>query len=384
MEIKRDNTIDDDSGSRWPPPPFTAADHARRIGRTIRRAMAAGLDGVLVAPGPDLAWLTGYERVPGRLVLLILSTHRRPALLVPEGERDGVAATAAALGIEVAAWDEDPCAVAGEYLEPGGVFAVSDAVRASHASRLRRAAPGSRYGGLSGCLPQLRAVKDGGELFRLAAAGAAADAAYTEILRTPFAGRREDEIAADLTRSLRRFGHERVDRAFVGSGPRSACPHHGPTGRVLGHGDAVVLGLRGRMCGYGSGTTRTVAVGEPDAELRRVHEVVRAAQQAAFEAVRPGVRCGHLDRVAREVIGDAGYGGRCTHRTGRGVGMTTDEPPYLLPGSEQRLEPGMCFSIEPGIDLPGRFGVRIEDIVTVTADGGRRLTDTDHALGVVE
>ncbi|MBN6040583.1 M24 family metallopeptidase [Amycolatopsis sp. 195334CR] len=381
MDIQRDDTIE--GGPRWPPPPFTAADHARRIGRTIRRAMAAGLDGVLVAPGPDLVWLTGYERLPRRLVLFILSTHRPPVLLVPDGERDGLAATAAALGVGIACWDHDPCAVAGKYLEAGGVFAVSDAIWASHAARLRQAVPGSRYGGLSGCLPHLRAVKDGGELFRLTAAGAAADAAYAELVRTPFAGRREVEVAAHLTRLLRRFGHDRVDRAFVGSGPRSARAHQGPTGRVLGPGDAVVLGVRGLMCGYGSGTTRTVVVGEPAAELRRVHEVVRAAQQAAFEAVRPGIRCGQVDRVAREVIGDAGYGDRSTHRTGHGVGLTTDEPPFLLPGSEQRLEPGMCFSLEPGIDLPGRFGVRLADIVTVTPDGGRRLTHAEHALRVV-
>jgi Xaa-Pro aminopeptidase len=114
-----------------------------------------------------------------------------------------------------------------------------------------------------------------------------------------------------------------------------------------------------------------------------VHAIVRRAQQAAFEAVRPGVTCQDIDRVARLVIAEAGYGEFFVHRTGHGIGVTTHEPPYMVEGEEQRLVPGMCFSIEPGIYLPGRFGVRIEDIVTVTEDGGRRLNNTDHGLGVV-
>jgi D-alanyl-D-alanine dipeptidase len=126
-----------------------------------------------------------------------------------------------------------------------------------------------------------------------------------------------------------------------------------------------------------------VCVGEPASELTEVHEVVRRAQQAAFEAVRPGVPCQEIDRTARAVITEAGYGDRFIHRTGHGIGVTTHEPPYMVEGEDQPLEPGMCFSIEPGIYLPGRFGVRIEDIVTVTADGGRRLNDTDRDLHVV-
>ncbi|GAB1515260.1 hypothetical protein JCM33774_73030 [Actinophytocola sp. KF-1] len=144
-----------------------------------------------------------------------------------------------------------------------------------------------------------------------------------------------------------------------------------------------MLDFGGLLLGYGSDTTRTVSVGEPAPELSRVHEVVRTAQQAAFEAVRPGVTCAEIDRVARDVVTEAGYAAAFIHRTGHGIGVTTHEPPYLVAGEEQVLEPGMCFSIEPGIYLPGRFGVRIEDIVTVTAHGGRRLNNTDRALRVV-
>jgi Xaa-Pro aminopeptidase len=135
--------------------------------------------------------------------------------------------------------------------------------------------------------------------------------------------------------------------------------------------------------GYGSDTSRTVHVGEPTDEERRVHDIVRRAQQAGFEAVRPGVACQEIDRAARRVIADAGYGEQFIHRTGHGIGLTTHEPPYMVEGETHPLEPGMCFSIEPGVYLPGRFGVRIEDIVTVTEHGGRRLNNTPHGLRIV-
>ena len=124
-------------------------------------------------------------------------------------------------------------------------------------------------------------------------------------------------------------------------------------------------------------------VGEPTDEVRRCYEIVRRAQQAAFEAVRPGVACQEIDRVARGVITDAGFGEYFIHRVGHGIGLTTHEPPYMVEGEEQTLVPGMCFSIEPGIYLPGRFGVRIEDIVTVTEDGGRRLNNTSREMRIV-
>jgi len=138
------------------------------------------------------------------------------------------------------------------------------------------------------------------------------------------------------------------------------------------------------MFGYGSDTTRTVCVGEPTQEIRDVHEIVRRAQDAGVAAVRPGAPCQDVDRAARAVITEAGYGDAFIHRTGHGIGVTTHEPPYMVEGEEQPLVPGMCFSVEPGTYITKRFGVRIEDIVTVTQDGGLRLNNTDHGLAVVE
>jgi len=229
----------------------------------------------------------------------------------------------------------------------------------------------------------MRAVKDANELARLAAAGAAADATYGEIVKVRFAGRRETEVAGDLTELLRGFGHEQVDFTVVASGPNGANPHHQPGHRVIEEGDAVVLDFGGLMFGYGSDTSRTVSVGEPSAELRQVHEVVRRAQQAGVEAVQPGAACQEVDRAARRVITEAGFGEQFIHRTGHGIGVTTHEPPYMIEGERQRLVPGMCFSVEPGVYLAGNLGVRIEDIVTVTDDGGRRLNNSPRDLHVV-
>jgi Xaa-Pro aminopeptidase len=197
------------------------------------------------------------------------------------------------------------------------------------------------------------------------------------------AGRPESEVAAELAGFLREHGHSQVDFTVVGSGPNGANPHHEFGERVIEEGDMVVLDFGGIKDGYGSDTTRTVHVGEPTDDEREVYEVVRRAQQAGFEAVRPGVECQEIDRAARRVITEAGYGEQFIHRTGHGIGLTTHEPPYMVEGDTNPLEPGMCFSIEPGIYLSGRFGVRIEDIVTVTDDGGRRLNNTTHELQIV-
>ncbi len=370
------------------PPPFTASDYRARMERAVADAVEAGLDGgILVTPGPDLVWLTGYQptAITERLTLLVLRPDHEPTLLAPLLERPDAEAAAGAAALTIREWTDgsDPYAVAGGLLAPAERYGVSDSAWAMHLLGLQELLPATRYTAMTQCLPMLRAVKDDAELARLAAAGAAADSAFLEVVRLRFAGRRETEVAADLAGLLREFGHEQVDFTVVGSGPNGANPHHEAGERVIEVGDAVVLDFGGLLNGYGSDTTRTVSVGEPSAELVRVHGIVRDAQQAAFEAVRPGVACQEIDRVARGVITDAGYGEQFIHRTGHGIGVTTHEPPYMVEGESQPLEPGMCFSIEPGIYLSGRFGVRIEDIVTVTTDGGHRFNRTDHRLAVV-
>jgi D-alanyl-D-alanine dipeptidase len=370
-----------------PPVPFTSEDYAARMARVVDDAVEVGLGGVIVTPGPDLVWLTGYRptAVTERLTMLILAPNVRPTLLVPVLERPDAEAAEGSASVGIVDWADgtDPYEAARRLLQPDGRFGISDSAWAMHLLGLQAALPDTRYWALSEGLPMMRAVKDANELARLAMAGAAADATYGEIVNVRFAGRRETDVAADLARLLREFGHEQVDFTVVGSGPNGANPHHEAGDRVIQQGDAVVLDFGGLMNGYGSDTTRTVSVGEPSAHVREVHEVVRRAQQAAFEAVRPGASCQEIDRVARAVITDAGYGEQFIHRTGHGIGVTTHEPPYMVEGEEQPLLPGMCFSIEPGIYLTGRFGVRIEDIVTVTHSGGERFNNTDRALHIV-
>ncbi|GGV06423.1 aminopeptidase P family protein [Streptomyces spectabilis] len=369
------------------PAPFTADDYRARMDRAAHAAAEAGLAGVLVAPGPDLVWLTGY-RVPAdteRLTLLVLAAGQDPVLVVPTLEAPDAARAAGAPALTLRDWTDgvDPYGVAAPLLAEDGRFGVSDNAWAMHLLGMQRQLPDTSYTALTEALPMLRAVKDAAELERLAAAGAAADATYEEIQKVAFAGRKETDVAGDLAELLRRFGHEQVDFTVVGSGPNGASPHHEAGDRVIEDGDMVVLDFGGLKHGYGSDTSRTVHVGEPTAEERRVHDVVREAQDAACRAVRPGIACQEVDRAARAVITDAGYGEYFIHRTGHGIGVTTHEPPYMIEGEEQRLVPGMCFSVEPGIYLPGRFGVRIEDIVTVTEDGGRRLNNTPREMAVV-
>ncbi|ANS66630.1 peptidase [Streptomyces lincolnensis] len=365
---------------------FTEQDYALRMDRAAREAAVVGLAGLLATPGPDLMWLCGYRPAAAteHLTLLVLTADSEPRLLVPASERPD--AEGAPGAVRISAWKDgqDPYAAAAGLLRPHGRYGVSDSTWALHLLGLQEVLPLTTYRPLSTALPMLRVVKDEHEVARLAAAGAAADAAYDDVLSLRFAGRRETDVAADLGRLLREHGHGRVDFTVVGSGPDGADPHHRTGRRTLTAGDMVVLDFGGHRDGYGSGITRTVHVGEPTAEERRVHEVVQDAQQAAFEAVRPDVPCQDVDRVARTVITDAGYGGRGVPRTGHGIGVTAHEAPHLAEGEEQPLLPGMCFSLVAGIHLPGRFGIRLGDVVTCTETGGRRLNTASRELAVVK
>ncbi|MEV0649689.1 aminopeptidase P family protein [Phytomonospora sp. NPDC050363] len=367
--------------------PFTTADYTARMSRAADAAAEAGLAGLLITPGPDLTYFTGYRptAITERLTVLVLAPGREPVMIVPKLERPD-AEKAAKDAVAFTDWTDgqDPYEAAREHLSPDGRYGISDAAWAMHLLGLQAALPASGYVSLSGGMPMLRAVKDEHELARLEAAGAAADEAYHGILKVPFAGRREIDVAADLAALLIEHGHSQVDFTVVGSGPNGANPHHEAGERVIAEGDTVVLDFGGLKDGYGSDTTRTVNVGgAPSDEVRAVHDLVLRAQQAGFEAVRPGATCQDIDRAARKVIDDGGYGEYFIHRTGHGIGLTTHEPPYMVEGEAQELVAGMCFSIEPGVYLPGRFGVRIEDIVTVTDSGGRRFNNTPHELGTV-
>ncbi|WP_327352574.1 aminopeptidase P family protein [Streptomyces sp. NBC_01304] len=370
------------------PAPFTADDYKARMDRAAQAAADAGLAGVLVAPGPDLVWLTGYQptAITERLTLLVLAAGSEPVLVVPTLEAPDAERAPGAPALTLRDWTDgkDPYAVTAPLLDVNGRFGVSDNGWAMHLLGLQQELPTTSYASLTEALPMLRGVKDAHELERLTAAGAAADATYEQILKVRFSGRKENDVAADLAALLKEFGHSQVDFTVVGSGPNGANPHHEAGDRVIERGDMVVLDFGGLKHGYGSDTSRTVHVGEPTDEERQVHDTVRIAQDAGCAVIQPGIACQDVDRAARAVIDDAGYGEYFIHRTGHGIGVTTHEPPYMIEGEEQELVPGMCFSVEPGIYLPGRFGVRIEDIVTVTEEGCRRLNNTPREMAIVE
>lgn len=370
------------------PASFTAADFASRMGRAAEQAAAAGLTGILVAPGPDLRYLAGYMpvAVTERLTLLVVQRDRDPVMIVPVLERLDAETAPSAGAISLLDWKDgdDPYATIAAAFDPNGTYAISDSAWALQLLGLQEALPGADFRSMTASMPMLRAIKDPAELERLTAAGAAADECFEQIRTVQFSGRTENEVAADLAQLLLDHGHSQVDFTVVGSGPNGANPHHEADDRVIEKGDMVVLDFGGLKDGYGSDTSRTVHVdSEPTQEEQHVYGIVRQAQQAGFDAVRPGATCQDVDRAARKVISDAGYGDQFIHRTGHGIGLTTHEPPYMMDGEEHPLEPGMCFSIEPGIYLAGRFGVRIEDIVAVTDDGGRRLNNSTRDMQIV-
>ncbi len=374
-------------GAVTAPGSFSTEDYARRMSRAADAAARAGLTGVLVTPGPDLQYFAGYTPVAitERITLLAIQAGRKPAMIVPVIERPDAEAAPGAGALVMSEWSDgqDPYEATAQLLAPDGRYAISDSAWAMHVLGLQQQLPGSSYVSMTSALPMLRAIKDADELELLASGAAALDAVFGDLLRIRFSGRRELDVASDLADLLREHGHSEVEFTLVGSGPNGANPHHQVSGREIEEGDMVVLDFGGIKGGYASDITRTVHVGEPTAEEREVYDVVARAYTAGLEAVRPGAACQEIDRAARRLIADAGYGDRFIHRAGHGIGLMGHEPPYMVEGETSSLAPGMCFSIEPGIYLSGRFGVRIEDIVTVTEDGGRSLNSTGHELQIV-
>ncbi len=360
-----------------------------RLQRAREAAAAAGLGALLITPGPDLRYLTGYVAKPlERLTCLVLPADADPVLVVPFLERQAAEdAGVAALGLDLADWQEtdDPIALVAKLLPAGtSNYGVDDHMWAEKVLRLRAGMPDIEQRLAGQVLRDLRIRKAADEVDALREAGRFIDSVHERIGEWLKPGRTEREIGRDIADAIVAAGHIRADFVIVGSGPNGASPHHDVSDRVVQVGDPVVVDIGGTTeAGYCSDSTRTYCVGEPDAEFRRYYEVLLASQIAACEAVRPGIECQEVDRVARAVITDAGYGEYFIHRTGHGIGLEGHEHPYMVEGNDEILEPGMAFSIEPGIYLPGRHGARIEDIVVCTESDGERLNLTSRELIVL-
>ncbi|WP_135825079.1 M24 family metallopeptidase [Halorussus ruber] len=356
-----------------------------RTRRCQRRLGEVGADAAVLFPSTNLFYASGFREEPGeRHLLLFVPREGSPAFVAPEMYDEQIRDASWVEDIRLWADGEDPTELVAELADEmdlrGGHLLVDDTMWALFTQDLRETLPEATFGLASEVFEDLRMRKDETELDALRRAGALADRVSVEIreLGEEAVGMTETELAEEIEGLLAEAGGEEVAFGTIaGSGPNGAKPHHRHGDREIRRGDPVVLDFGAYLDGYPGDQTRTVVfAGDPPEGYQQVHETVREAQQAAVEAVEPGVPAEQIDRAAREVIEDAGYGDEFVHRTGHGVGLDVHESPYIVEGNQTELEPGMVFSVEPGVYLEGEFGVRIEDLVVVTDEGCERLNDS--------
>lgn len=360
-------------------------DHAGRI--SAARALLADhdLDVLLLSVGPDLPYLMGYEAMPlERLTMAVIPRDGAATLFVPELEAPRVEVVPELFELRPWTETEDPVVLVADRCRAARRVAVTDQTWAVFLLGLQRELPGVEFVSARPVSRTLRVHKDAAEVELLRRAAHAADRVVTRLEATRFSGRSEHELSDVVARMTLDQGSDVATFRIVASGPNAASPHHEPGPRVIGEGDAVVVDFGGKVGGYCSDTTRTFHVGAPPVEFVEAYEAVRRAQEAGVAAVAPGVAAQDVDAVARSVIAGAGYAERFIHRLGHGIGLDVHEDPYLVDGNREPLEAGMAFSIEPGVYLPGRFGIRIEDIVVCTATGVDSLNQSHHDLRIVE
>ncbi len=353
-----------------------------RIEATRNEMRRRGIDALLVSVGSDLPYLTSYRAFPlERITALVLPVDGDPALFVPRLEAPRVNTT-----VEVVPWDEtdDPIGRMAGLLPTHGTIAVGDQMWAAFLIAFQRHLPEASFVDAEPIMASLRVIKEPGEIEALRDAAHGVDRVADELLEVRFSGKTEREISRTVTDMTVAAGHDSVSFAIVASGPNGASPHHEPSDRVIRDGDAIVVDFGGHVRGYGSDTTRMYCVGTPPDGFNEAYAVLHDAQRAAVAAVRPGVTAESIDAVARSIIDDAGYGDAFIHRLGHGIGLDAHEQPYLVEGNAQVIRAGMAFSIEPGIYLPNRWGMRIEDIVVAVDGGVDRLNQSSRALRFVD
>lgn len=363
-----------------------------RLDKLNASLRAAGLDSVILNPGPTLTYLTGLHfHLMERPVVLLFAKDQVPAIVIPELELQKVANLPYKL--QVFSYPENPSewdavfrkAVQALGLDGKKIGVEPRQLRLLEFRHVRNGAPEADYPDASDVLAQLRLRKDKTEVEAMRRAIRIAQDALEATLPLIKIGMTEKELAGELVTQLFKHGSE-SEMPFspiVSSGPNSANPHASPTDRKLQAGDLLVLDWGAAFDGYISDLTRTFAVGEVEEEYLKIHKIVQEANAAGRAAAKPGVPCADVDKAARAVIEKAGYGNFFTHRTGHGIGMEGHEEPYMRGDNMQLLEPGMAFTVEPGIYLPGRNGVRIEDNMVVTESGAESLSDMPREVRVV-
>lgn len=351
-------------------------DYTRRVRRLQQLMGEGGVDVVLLTAGSDLPYFSGYTAMPlERITAFLVPLSGRPTMFVPRLE----AARVRPGDFEVAAWDEtdDPIGMIVSGIPNSSAVAVGETMWSAFLLEFQDRLDRVDWSVATSLTRELRMRKEPEEIDRLRRAAEATDRVIARIPgEVRFSGRSQSEIAADFARMTVEEGHDRAWFTIIASGPDSASPHHETGSRIVEVGDMVVCDFGGVIDGYHSDVTRTFVVGEPTDRQVEVHEVVRLANEAGRDAVAPGVGCAQIDRAARAVIEEAGYGEYFIHRTGHGIGLEGHEHPYVVEGNDIGLETGMTFSVEPGIYIPGAFGVRIEDIV---ACGEASVDDLNRA-----
>lgn len=357
----------------------------KRLSMLSETMAARGIDACVVGPSSDLLYLCGYRAMAlERLTALVLTPEGEPLLLVPELEAGRVPReTEVVCTITTWADGEDAYDLCARKLRGRERIAVDDRLYAFHLLELRNRLGEVVFERLSELTSPLRSVKDEVELASLRRAASSADAVAERLVDLVEPGISEREVAERIRQALLDTGHDTVEFVIVASGPNSASPHHEPGSRVLGRGDVVVCDFGGTLEGYCSDITRTVVLGEVPAGLDEIYAVVALAQEKAVTAVRPGIAAAEVDDAARSVIREAGLGEHFVHRTGHGIGIDVHEEPYVVATNRAPILPGMTFSIEPGVYFPGRWGVRIEDIVVCGTEGGERLNRAGRELTIV-
>ena len=364
--------------------------YLNRMARVRAEMAAQGVDVLLVSVGHDMPYLSGYEAMPlERLTMLVVPRDGDAKLVVPRLEAPRVVEQPGVF--DVITWDEtqDPVAItaalAAEPARPK-VAAVGDQMWARFLVELLAPMAGTEFRRAVDVVGPLRMRKDAAEVEALRAAGAAADRVARPLHggEIPLVGRTEAEVSADISARLIAEGHDVVNFAIVAAGENAASPHHHPGRRVIRAGEIVLTDFGGTMGGYCSDTTRCVYTGRPTSEIADAYAVLHEAQQAAVAAATVGTPCEEVDAAARRIIAAAGWGEQFLHRTGHGIGMEAHEEPYIVSGNRLPLEPGHAFSVEPGIYVAGRWGMRLEDIVVATDAGPQTMNDTDRALVSVD
>jgi len=364
---------------------------ADRLERARQSMRAQGVDVALLSLGLDMPYLTGYNAMPlERLTMLVLPAHGDATIVVPGLEAPRVTLMPGVFTLLPWSETEDPVAITARLVKESTpesrVVAVGDQMWARFLVDLMPMLSSTQYRRSVDVIGSLRMRKDQAEIDALRVAGAAVDRIAGELQagHIPLVGRTEAQVSADLSARILAEGHDVVNFAIVAAGENAASPHHHPGSRVIQKNEIVLCDFGGTMNGYCSDITRCVYTGKPAADVAAAYEVLFAAQAAGVAAGVVGAACQDVDSASRRVIEAAGFGEYFVHRTGHGIGMEAHEEPYMVSGNTLPIAAGHAFSVEPGIYIAGKWGMRLEDIVVATHAGPVSMNTVNHALVTVE